>query len=57
MSKKYAAFITALFCVFIFGFGAALLISPDRDFSQQENRYLAKFEAPTLSTLKSGEFM
>lgn len=57
MSKKYAWFITALFCVFIFGFGAALLISPDRDFSEQENRYLAKFEAPTLSTLKSGEFM
>ena len=53
----YASFITALFCVFIFGFGAALLISPDQDFSQQENRYLAKFEAPTLSTLKSGEFM
>lgn len=57
MSKKYAWLITALFCVFIFGFGAALLISPDRDFSEQENRYLAKFEAPTLSTLKSGEFM
>jgi len=57
VSKKYAVFITALFCVFIFGFGAALLISPDRDFSEQENRYLAKFEAPTLSTLKSGEFM
>ena len=57
MSKKYAAFITALFCVFIFGLGAALLISPDRDFSQQENRYLSKFQPPTLSTLKSGEFM
>lgn len=57
MSKKYAWFITALFCVFIFGFGAALLILPDRDFSEQENRYLAQFEAPTLSTLKSGKFM
>ena len=57
MTKKYAIFITALFCVFIFGFGAALLILPDRDFSEQENRYLSKFEPPTLSTLKSGEFM
>lgn len=57
MTKKYAAFITAIFCVFIFGFGAALLILPDRDFSQQENRYLSKFVPPTLSTLKSGKFM
>lgn len=57
MSKKYAVFITALFCVFIFGFGGALLLLPDRDFSQQENRYLAQFQAPTLSTLKSGKFM
>lgn len=57
MSQKYAIFITTLFCVFIFGFGAALLLLPDRDFSQQENRYLAQFQAPTLSTLKSGKFM
>ena len=57
MTKKYAIFITALFCVFTFGFGGALLLLPDRDFSEQENRYLSKFEAPTLSTLKSGEFM
>lgn len=57
MSKKYAWFIAALFCVFIFGFGAALLILPDRDFSEQENRYLSKFVPPTLSTLKSGQFM
>lgn len=57
MSKKYAAFITALFCLFIFGFGAALLILPDRTFSSQENRYLAQFKAPTLESLKSGQFM
>ena len=57
MTKKYATFITALFCVFIFGFGGALLILPDRDFSEQENRYLSKFVPPTLATLKSGEFM
>ena len=31
MSKKYAVFITVLFCLFIFGFGAALLLSPSRD--------------------------
>ena len=44
MSKKYAAFITALFCVFIFGFGAALLISPDRDFSLKSGEFMKDFE-------------
>ena len=43
MSKKYAIFITVLFCLFIFGFGAALILSPSRDFSDQENRFLAQF--------------
>lgn len=57
MSKKYAVFITVLFCLFIFGFGAALLLSPSRDFSDQENRFLAQFKAPTPSTIRSGEFM
>ncbi len=57
MSKKYSTFITALFCLFLFGFGAALILSPSRDFSDQENRYLAQFKAPTLKTLRSGEFM
>ena len=56
-NKKYSVFITALFCLFIFGFGAALILSPSRDFSEQENRYLAQFKAPTPTTLRSGEFM
>ena len=46
MSKKYAIFITALFCVFLFGFGAAFFLLPDKEFSEQENRYLAQM--PTL---------
>lgn len=57
MSKKYSIFITALFCLFTFGFGILHFILPDRDFSQQENRYLAQFKAPTSKTLRSGEFM
>ena len=57
MSKKYSVFITASFCLFIFGFGAALILSPSRDFSEQENRYPAQFKAPTLDTLRSGKFM
>lgn len=57
MSKKYSIFITALFCLFTFGFGIALILSPSRDFSDQENRYLSQFKAPTWKTLRSGEFM
>ena len=57
MSKKYSVFITALFCLFTFGFGIALILSPSRDFSEQENRYLSQFKAPTLATIRSGEFM
>lgn len=57
MSKKYAIFITALFCVFLFGFGAAFFLLPDKEFSEQENRYLTQFKVPTWETLKSGQFM
>ena len=57
MSKRYSAFITVLFCLFIFGFGVAHLVLADRDFSEQENRYLSQFKAPTFATLKSGQFM
>ena len=57
MGKKYSIFITALFCAFIFGFGIAHFVLPDRDFSEQENRYLSRFKAPTPDTLRSGRFM
>lgn len=59
MSKKYSIFITVLFCLFIFGFGIALLVLPDREFSEQENRYLTQFKAPTLDSVfgKNGAFM
>ena len=57
MSKKYSIFVTALFCLFIFGFGAAHFILPDREFSEQENKNLTLFRAPTWETVRSGEFM
>ena len=38
MSKKYSIFITVLFCLFTFGFGAALILSPSRDFSEQDRK-------------------
>ena len=51
MSKRYAIFLTVFFCGFLAFFFAANLISPDRDFSQDENRYLAQ-----LPTLDAGDF-
>ena len=57
MNKKYSIFVTILFCTFIFGFGIIHFILPDRDFSEQENRFLSQFKAPTLETLRSGRFM
>ena len=57
MSKKYAIFITVLFCAFLGTFFAANALTPDKDFSPVENRALA--QAPALSTqsLLSGDFM
>ena len=42
MSKRYAIFLTALFCGFLAVFFAANLLTPDRTFSADENRYLAQ---------------
>jgi len=57
MDKKYSFFITVLFCVFLAGFGAVHVILPDREFSEQENRQLDLFKAPTLETVRDGKFM
>ena len=57
MNRKYSIFVTALFCAFLFGFGIAHFILPDRDFSEQENRFLSQFRAPEPDTLRSGKFM
>ena len=54
MKKKITAF---LFLLFLAGMAVAGLVKPDRSFSEQENRYLAQLKAPTLRTLKSGQFM
>ena len=57
MSKKYSMFITILFCTFIFGFGIAHVLLPDRTFSEQENDWLAQFKPPTWDSVRSGKFM
>lgn len=57
MSKKYAIFITALFCAFIGLFLTAGAIAPDKDFSEQENRALQGMPQPTVKTVFSAKFM
>ena len=57
MTKRYAIFITALFCAFIGVFMAATAISPDREFSPIENRVLQQLPTPSLKTVKDGFFM
>ncbi|MCI8477488.1 MAG: hypothetical protein HFE97_03970 [Oscillospiraceae bacterium] len=57
MNKRYAVFITALFCAFIGVFLLAGLITPDRTFSPLENRNLQQFPKLTLAKVKDGSFM
>ena len=57
MSKKYSIFLTALFCAFLGLMATANALTPDRDFSQVENRTLAQRPALTVKALASGDFM
>ncbi|MCQ2405891.1 MAG: DHHW family protein [Oscillospiraceae bacterium] len=54
---KAAGFISsAVFLVFIFGFFIANLITPDRSFSEQENKVLKSMPAFSFESLFSGSF-
>ncbi len=57
MSKKYARFITGLFCGVLTLSVAANALTPDQEFSQIENRALAQKPKLTADTLLSGSFM
>lgn len=48
MSKRYATFITILFCAFIGVFAVLHWVLPDRDFSQNENRSLEQLPVPVF---------
>ena len=54
MSKKYGIFLIVLFCLFLGGFGGALFLTPDQEFSELENRYLTQFTPPKLGKLELG---
>lgn len=51
MSKKYAIFITALFCAFIGVFLTIGALSPDRSFSELENRALQQLPGISIGKL------
>ncbi|MBO5034713.1 MAG: hypothetical protein J6C43_03785, partial [Oscillospiraceae bacterium] len=57
MSKKYSLFLTILFCGFLGSLAAANALTPDRDFSEVENRPLAQKPAFSAQGLLSGDFM
>lgn len=57
MSKKYCLFITVLFCTFLGLMVTANALTPDKDFSQVENRALAQKPKLNADTLLSGSFM
>ena len=57
MSKRYALFLTLLFALFLGSLSVASALTPDKTFSELENRSLAQRPALTLKSLRSGEFM
>ena len=48
--------LTAVFCLFIFGFGILFMISPKDSFSENEKRELAKLPAFSVSSVLNGKF-
>lgn len=57
MFKNDSRFITALFCGFLAVVATANALTPDKPFSELENRSLAQKPALTLQGLLSGSFM
>ena len=56
MSKRACIVTTVLFLIFIGGFFLLNLLSPDRSFSEQENRYLQQLPAFSLESLTDGTY-
>lgn len=61
MSKRYSVFLCVLFCAFLGFFAALHILTPDRTFSENENRNLEQLPSLVLTgsgaNLFSGEFM
>ncbi len=56
-NTKIRKVLVCLLCVSIMSLSVYLVLSPKRVYSENENRYLAKFPAPSLETVLNGEFM
>lgn len=56
MNKRQSWNLILLFCILIFGFSGATLLSPEKEYSETENRTLAQFPGFTAESLLSGEF-
>ena len=54
--KVYDKILTAMFCVFIFGFGIAFIFLPKESFSENEKRSLAEMPKLTAASLTNGQF-
>ena len=57
MSKGYARFLTALFCLFLGGLMVWQFLLPDRERSDVENRTLQQAPVLTLSGVLDGSYM
>ena len=54
--KKQNIVIIIVFSALLFGLGLLVWLTPDQDFSENENRYLQKLPELTADTVESGEF-
>ncbi len=57
MKNKFSVLMTAMFCLFISGMLIVSTVLPDKEFSELENRYLAKPPRLTAETVMDGTFM
>lgn len=57
MSKKYARFLSALFCCFLALLFCANALTPDKEFSEVENRSLAQRPKLSAENVLSGAYM
>lgn len=57
MKKSYDLLITILFCLFLGSVAAVGILTPDKSFSEMENRNLRSLPELTLNRFTSGRFM
>lgn len=57
MQKKFNLLLSLLFIIFISVFGILLIVLPDRDFSDNENRTLQQLPRLSLSKIVDGSYM